>query len=536
MDNHKAAGLICRHSDGTPMHDLAGIVRHRARVTPDLDAVEQGDVVTSYLELDRRSSRAANAMRVSGVRAGDRVVLICANATVALEHVFGAAKIGAIATPVNAMLSASEITGVLVDAEPALVLVDDGTAHLVDSLAGGPTGALTLTFGSAEHRSWLAGVDDTDPGVVAGPDETCVLLYTSGTTGRPKGIELSCRNLADGLAMLHLEVDLDTSSRVAGPAPFFHIGGLGLALIALLNGSCQLLGASMDVHELRRSLVDGRVTHASLVPTLVARLLDVPGASPADWERLDCVIYGGSPMPLPVLQRARRTFGCSFVQFYGMTESTGGFCFLSQDDHHARPGETETSFLHRLRSVGRPYRPGSVRVVDPETTEDVPLGEHGEVAVAGDRVMRGYWRQPELTAQTILPGGWLRTGDGGSFDEDGYLHLHDRIKDMIVSGGENIYSIEVENVVAAHPEVAEAAVVAVPSEKWGESPFAVVVRVPGGSVTAEELIGWTRDRLAHFKCPVGVRFVEDFPRTPLGKIRKVALRTALAETPPRVGR
>ena len=522
---------ICRHADGTPMHNLADVVRRRAQATPDLDAVDQGDSVTTYAELDAHSSRAAAAMRGSGIGAGDRVVLICANSTVALEAIFGAAKIGAIATPVNAMLSPAEITGVLVDAEPALVLVDAATAHLVADLPGTVPGVQMLTFGSAEHDQWLASADDTDPGVVAGPDETCLLLYTSGTTGRPKGIELSCRNLADGLAMLHLEVGLDTTSRCAGPAPFFHIGGFGLALIALLNGSCQLLGASMDVHQLHRSLVDGRITHASLVPTLVARLLDVPETRSEDWAHLSCVIYGGSPMPLSVLQSAREAFGCSFVQFYGMTESTGGFCFLSQSDHHQHLDESEESFVRRLRSVGRPYVGGSVRVLDPVTLEDVSQGGHGEVALTGDRVMRGYWRQQDLTADVILPGGWLRTGDGGSFDEDGYLHLHDRIKDMIVSGGENIYSIEVESAITAHPDVAEAAVVAVPSEKWGESPWAVVIRQPGSAVSDHELIAWTRSRLAHFKCPVGVTFVEDFPRTPIGKIKKAVLRTAVEAAP-----
>jgi acyl-CoA synthetase (AMP-forming)/AMP-acid ligase II len=499
-------------------------VRHRARVTPDAAAVEEGARTTTYAELDRRSSRAAQALRELGTGPGDRVVLVSASSTAALEVVFGAAKLGAIATPINAMLSAPEIAEVLADADPRVVCVDASTAHLVAETGG----ARLLALDSVQHQERLATGDDTDPGVVAGPDDVCLLLYTSGTTGRPKGIALSCRNLADGLAMLHLGVGLDTTSRVAGPAPFFHIGGFGLALVSLLNGSCQLLGASMDVHLLHRSLVDGRVTHASLVPTLVARLLDVPETSSEDWVHLQHVIYGGSPMPLPVLQRARATFGCSFVQYYGMTESTGGFCVLAQEDHHQRPGESEADLVHRLRSVGKPYVEGSVVVRDPVTLEPVPAGTHGEVTVHGGRVMTGYWNQPSLTAETVVLDGWLRTGDGGSFDAEGYLHLHDRIKDMIVSGGENIYSIEVENVLAAHPAVAECAVVAVPSEKWGESPYAVVVTQPGAEVTAEELIAWCRDRMAHFKCPVGVAFVEDFPRTPIGKIKKAVLRSSLS--------
>ena len=503
------SGRSCRHGDGSPLLSLADVVRHRGRTTPDLTAVEQGATVLTFAELDRATSRAAQAMRERGVGPGDRVVLVCASGVEALTAIFGAAKLGAVATPVNAMLAAGEVAEVLADADPRLVLVDAGTAHLV--------GADAVRL---DDPGWLDGASGTDPGVVAGQDETAVLLYTSGTTGRPKGIELSCRNLAAGLAMLHLEVDLGETSRVAGPAPFFHIGGLGLALVALLNGSCQLLGTSMDVHALHRSLVEGRVTHVSLVPTLVARLLDVPGVADEDWRHLGHVIYGGSPMPLAVLQRARATLGTTFVQFYGMTESTGGFCFLSQADHHQRPDETEAAFVGRLRSVGRPYDEGSVRVLDPVTLDEVPHGSHGEVVVAGDRVMRGYWRQPERTHEVLLPGGWLRTGDGGSFDADGYLHLHDRIKDMIVSGGENIYSVEVEGALAAHPDVVEAAVVAVPSQKWGESPWAVVVRRPGSDLDAEQLVAFVRERLAHFKCPVGVSFVDDLPRTPIGKVKK----------------
>ena len=264
------------------------------------------------------------------------------------------------------------------------------------------------------------------------------------------------------------------------------------------------------------------MTHAAVVPTVLQRLLALPEARTADWSALSHIVYGASPIPLPVLREAVSVIGCSFVQSYGLTESTGGFTLLGPADH-----VPDEAFAHRLVSAGRPMPGARVRVVDPITLADLGVGERGEVLVGGSRVMKGYWRKPDLTAEIMLPGGWLRTGDGGSFDADGYLYLHDRLKDMLISGGENVYPAEVESVLTGHPAVAEVAVVGVPSDRWGESPYAVVVLRPGFSVTAEELIAWTRERLAHFKCPVGVSFVAALERTASGKLRKQAIRASL---------
>ncbi len=265
------------------------------------------------------------------------------------------------------------------------------------------------------------------------------------------------------------------------------------------------------------------MTHAAVVPTVLQRLLALPECKTADWSALSYVVYGASPIPLPVLRDATEIIGCAFLQSYGLTESTGGFTLLGPDDHV--PAE---EFEHRLRSAGRPMRGSRVRVVDPVTLEDCPAGERGEVLVAGSRIMKGYWRKPGQTAEVMLPGGWLRTGDGGSFDADGFLYLHDRLKDMIVTGGENVYPAEVESVMTGHPAVAEVAVVGVPSAEWGESPYAVVVLRPGAEVSEAGLIAWTRDRLAHFKCPAGVTFVPSLARTASGKLQKQAIRASLA--------
>ena len=272
-------------------------------------------------------------------------------------------------------------------------------------------------------------------------------------------------------------------------------------------------------------LVDRKVTHAAVVPTVLQRLLALPECRSADWSALSYVVYGASPIPLPVLREATEIIGCSFLQSYGMTESTGGFTLLGPADH-----VPEERFEHRLRSAGRPMTGTLVRVVDPVTLADCATGERGEVLVAGSRIMKGYWRKPGQSAEVLLPGGWLRTGDGGSFDADGFLYLHDRLNDMIVSGGENVYPAEVESVMTGHPDVAEVAVVGVPSAKWGESPYAVVVLHPVTQLSEADLIAWTRDRLAHFKCPVGVPFVASLARTASGKLQKQAIQASLSST------
>ena len=318
---------------------------------------------------------------------------------------------------------------------------------------------------------------------------------------------------------MHAGIELDENSVCAAPIPFFHIAGLGLLLAANLNGSQLLLDQAPDVQGVLRLLIDRKVTHAAVVPTVLQRLLALPECATADWSALSYIVYGSSPIPLPVLREATKVIGCSFLQSYGLTESTGGFTLLGPADH-----VPQEALAHRLRSAGRPMAGSRVRVVDPVTLEDTAVGERGEVLVAGSRIMKGYWRQPAQTAEVMLPGGWLRTGDGGSLDADGFLYLHDRLKDMIISGGENVYPAEVESVLTGHPAVAEVAVVGVPSPRWGESPHAVVVLRPGAEATEARLIGWTRDRLAHFKCPVGVSFVPALARTASGKLRKQAIR------------
>jgi long-chain acyl-CoA synthetase len=512
------------HPDGSPVYALADIIRKRAAATPDAIALEAGRPAT-FAELDRRSSQVAQALQAKGVRPGDRVAYIGASGPEFAEVMYGAAKCRAIFTAVNNRLSAREVLAILADAEPRVVVTDPAAAPLVTGFADlGFNGAVLVTDGG--YQSWCDAAPAEDPGEQATPDETALLLYTSGTTGAPKGVELTGRNLGCALHELHTDIGLDTTSVCAAPIPFFHIAGLGMLLAANLNGGDLLLEPPLDMAGILRMLADRKVTHAVLVPTVLQRLLAQPEARTTDWSALSYVVYGASPIPLPVLQAATEIIGCKFLQSYGLTESTGGFTLLGPADH-----VPAAEFEHRLRSAGRPMAASPVRVVDPDTLEDCPPGQRGEVIMSGPRVMKGYWRKPEQTAEVMLPGGWLRTGDGGSFDADGYLYLHDRLKDMIVTGGENVYPAEVESVMTGHPAVAEVAVVGLPSAAWGESPWAVVVLTPGAQVTEAELIAWTRDRLAHFKCPSGVAFAPTLARTASGKLQKQSIRATLAPPP-----
>ena len=512
--------------NGEPLVRIADILRSNAIATPDAPAIIEADGVTTFAELDRLANRVANALRRDGVRPDDRVAFIGGNSPAFLAVLYGAAKLGAVPTALNNRLAPAEVTHILADAEPSVVVIGSGdenqvpvAVQTIDLLRVVTVGPGPSEHGATAWDEWLSEAAHTDPGAQQDVDDTAVIFYTSGTTGPAKGIELTGRNIGIALSPLQTIIKLDRTSVATAPIPFFHVAGLGLALVATLNGSALLLESAASLPGLIELWQRRQVSHAVVVPAVLQVLINVPGVEQADFSALQYLIYGAAPIPVPVLTRATEIFGCSFVQSYGLTESTGGITILTPDDHRPAPG-----LERRLQSVGRPLQGSQVRIVDPATLEELPVGTRGEVLIGGDLVMKGYWRRPDATEAALLPGGWLRTGDGGSVDEDGYLFLHDRIKDMIVSGAENVYPAEVESVLSGHPDIAEVAVIGIPSPRWGESPFAVVVRKPGTSPTATEIIDWVRERLAHFKCPVGIEFTEALPRTASGKLRKAELR------------
>jgi acyl-CoA synthetase (AMP-forming)/AMP-acid ligase II len=503
------------HADGTPVTNMAGILRRRSVATPGAAAIVMPDRIVTFADLDARSSRVARALQAEGVRAGDRVAYIGVNAPSFLEVLFGAAKIGAIPTALNNRLARGELQTILRDAEPAVLVLGAGEQEL----PGGDPATLRRVVLARDYESWLAPFTELDPGIEPGPTDPAIIFYTSGTTGLPKGIVLSGGAIGQALATMHFEMELDTTSVAMAPIPYFHISGLGLDIVAVLNGAALLLETETEPTALVNLLVRRRVSHAVMVPTLIQRLVDLPASAQADWTALKYLVYGSAPMPLSVIRAATALLGCKFIQSYGLTESTGGVTILRPADHLPPPGHE-----HQLRSVGVAMPGVDLRVVDPVTLADVSVGQRGEVLVGGGHLMTGYWRRPEATEAAFTNDGWLRTGDGGSFDDNGFLYLHDRLKDMIVTGGENVFPAEVESVLTGHPDILEVAVIGVPSDRWGESPYAVAVRARDSRLSAEELIGWARERIANFKCPVGVDFVDALPRNASGKLLKTRLR------------
>jgi long-chain acyl-CoA synthetase len=368
-------------------------------------------------------------------------------------------------------------------------------------------------------EAWIEGCPAEDPGHVGRPEDICMQLYTSGTTGLPKGVMLSNANLSTAISEAGhtFAITDDTVSLVA--MPLFHIGGSGWALCAMSRGGRSVILRDVDPNVLLSLIAGEHITEMFVVPAVLMLLLATPAISSTDLSSLRFIFYGASPIGEDVLVRCMSAFGCGFCQVYGMTETTGAITALQSHDH-----DPDGPRRALLRSAGQPHPHVEIRVVDPDSGDDTALGLVGEIWTRSPYNMAGYWRKPDETARTVDADGWLRTGDAGYLDAEGYLYLHDRMKDMIVSGGENVYPAEVENVLLSHPAVQDAAVIGVPDDRWGETVKAIVVLVPEASLDAAGVIEHCRQNLAHYKCPTSVDTIDVLPRNPSGKILKRELR------------
>lgn len=483
----------------------------RTRRDSSARAIIDGDAELTYAELDSRSNRAAQMLAAAGVSAGDRVGFLGRNCAEFFELLFGAAKLGAVLCAVNWRLSAEEVGYILDDSGADLVV-----AHSEFGSSIPPSKQVVFLDGpDATYAERRDAAPDVDPGIVPGSTDTWLQLYSSGTTGHPKGVLITYGNLAAFLeAGLDInELSAESVSMVA--LPIFHIGGTGWAMQALANGAAILVMRELVPANVLRLIERHRVTHTLWVPTMIQMMTECD--EPADVSSIERIMYGAAPITDATLIDGIGKFGNGFIGSYGLTETCAGVVFLAPEDHDpAGP----RSYL--LRSVGKPARSVELRVVAPGTFDDLPEGEDGEILIRSPQVMAGYWKLPDATARTLVEG-WLRTGDIGNLRE-GYLYVNDRLKDMIISGGENIYPAEVENVIAAHPDVFEVAIVGIPHDKWGEVPMAFVVRRSGGTVNEQGLIAYSREHMAHFKCPTKVEFVDALPRNASGKLLKRELR------------
>jgi long-chain acyl-CoA synthetase len=497
---------------------VADVVRHWAAHRGDAVALRHGERALTYRQLDERSNRLAQALQAAGVGPGARVAHLDRTGPEVVEALFAVSKIGAVLVPLNWRLALPELTAIVADSGAPLLIAGGAYAATAIAIAQALAPQVTVVEVGAPYEAWIARHDAVDPGGRGAAGDTVVQMYTSGTTGVPKGVLTTHRNLAAAAETSPLW-GFDAESVSLTPLPMFHIGGIGWAFVGLWNGASTILVSEFDPVAVLELFERRRVTNAVLVPTMLQLLATVPGAAERDYTALRSIAYGASPITTPLLKRALRTFGCALFGIYGLTETTGAAVQLDAFDHDP-DGPRE----HLLRSAGRPYPWVGLRIVDPSTGQDRGPREVGEVWLRAPNVMAGYFNRPQETAAALTADGWLRTGDGGYLDQEGYLFLTDRIKDMIVSGGENVYPVEVEEALAQHPAVDEVAVVGVPDERWGETVKALIVLRPDAGASADELVAFARGRIASYKLPRIVEFVDELPRTPSGKVLKRELR------------
>lgn len=510
---------------------ITSLLTHAADAWPQSPAVSFAGATYSWSDTARRCRNLAAAFQQLEVQPGERIAYLGFNSHANFELFFAPAFIGAILVPINFRLSLGEMMECVEDAEPTLLIVDDDYLDHARALARACPGLRTLIHAGDQVTpedmlaySSLAATDGVPDAEPSAGDDTVVLFYTGGTTGRAKGVMLSHANLlanARGTVPLYgmapREVYLLAS-------PMFHAAAGSRIYTAALMGSHTVILSRFDTDKVITAIEKYRINCVQLVPTMIQMILDHPRLDEHDLSSLRMISYGAAPMPVALLQRTVARFPeIRFFQSYGMTECSPVISVLNAADH-----KLTGDYLTRLGSVGRPVPYVEIQVMD-EQGHRLPHGETGEIVVKGANVMRGYWRAPELTAQA-LKDGWYHSGDGGYFNEDGYLVLAGRIKDMIVSGGENVYPIEIENLLSRHPAVRECAIIGVPHEKWGEAVHAVVRPHDGHSVTETALIDYCRQHIAHYKCPVGVTFREEpMPLSGLNKILKSELKKKFME-------
>lgn len=506
---------------------IADVIRHQATEQPDGNVFSfEGDVI-SYGALDRRSNQAANGLLSLGVSKGDRVAYLGKNSHLYFEILLGAAKIGAVMTPVNWRLAAPEVAYIANNCEAKILFIGPEFVDLIAKIKP-QLGHVTRLFCSEGAQAdlpgypeWRSGFDEIDPQAAVSPDDDALQLYTSGTTGHPKGAIMTGRSLFGQRAKLTDDDLADWQKSQPGETmllamPCFHIGGTGSGLGNMINGGHAVVVREYDPTQALEFIEQYGISKIFMVPAAIQIMLNHPRVREVDFSKLKYITYGASPIPLEMMKESIDVFGCEFVQMYGMTETSGTIVALPPEDHD--PGGSP-----KMRSVGKPLQGVEIKIIDEDGTT-VPAGEVGEIATRSLFNMKGYWNMAEATAATIDADGWLRTGDAGYFDEEGYLYIHDRVKDMIISGGENIYPAEVENAIYGHPAIADVAVIGIPDEKWGEAVKACVVLKEGADLSETDIIAHARQNIAGFKCPKSVDFIPALPRNPSGKILRRELR------------
>ncbi len=510
--------------------DVMQSLRRAVKLYPNNLAGLDGDQAYTWREFEERNQRIANGLTRLGVSKGQQVAILMLNRFQYLELYYAIMRLGAVAVPLNTRYAPAEIVYVVNDSECSVLVCDANCTPMVEKVRGELPGVRHFVrLGKNETPPGFISYDELldspaqIPEIELADDDLAGLFYTGGTTGRAKGVMLTHRNLASNSIHAHAAQHIQSNDIWFHVAPMFHLADLGRGFAYTLCGAGHAFLPTFEPHKVLETISHHRITATVLVPTMLNSIMQLPDLEQYDLSSLQSITYGAAPMPMELLRKVLNRFNCNFRQGYGMTETSPLITSLTARDHQlALQAPPDSVQARRLHSCGQPIIGVEVRVVD-EQGRDVKLGEIGEIIVRGPNVMKGYWKLPNETADA-LRNDWLYTGDMATIDEEFYVYIVDRRKDMIISGGENIYSLEVENVIYTHPAVLEAVVVGVPDEYWGERVQAFVVARPGVKVSAEEIIEHCRERIAHYKAPRAVEFVEALPKSGAGKILKRQLR------------
>ncbi|MBA7596969.1 Long-chain-fatty-acid--CoA ligase [subsurface metagenome] len=501
-------------------------------ICPDRPAVIFEGKKYSFNELTQKANRLANALLGLGIEKGERVAILQVNCNQYVEAYYAVAKIGAIFVPLNFRAKQDELVHMLNHSESSTLFVGQRYLEMVNDMRSElPLIKHYISIDSKQegmlyYEDLMASASDEEVFTDIGDDDITMLMYTAGTTGLPKGVPLTHNSFTLYVLENVAPADLEIEETNLLTMPLYHVAGVQAMLAATYGGRSLAMMRQFEVNEWLEMVQQEKANRAMLVPTMLKRVIDHPDFNKYDLSSLKVITYGAAPMPFEVIKKAIELFpGVNFINAFGQTETASTITTLSPDDHIIEGTEEEKEKkLRRLTSsIGRPMPDIEMKIID-EQGNDLPPGGVGEIVAFGPRVMSGYWKDAEKTAKALTKDGWLRTGDMGYMDEEGYFYLAARADDMIIRGGENISPEEVENALYTHPAVEEAAVIGVPDPEWGQQPMAIVVLKTGKTATADELIEYCRERMSSFKRPRSVVFVDELPRTSTGKVLKRVLR------------
>ncbi|MFC2013502.1 long-chain-fatty-acid--CoA ligase [Chloroflexota bacterium] len=500
-------------------------------ICPDRTAIVFEDKRHTFSQLDDRVNRLANALLNLGVQKGDRVALLQVNCNQCVETYFAVTKIGAIYVPLNFRVKGEELTYMLNSSESGTIFIGGRYIDLANSMRPNLNSVKHFISIEGKHNGMLYYEDlvSSSPAdevfTEIDDEDATILMYTAGTTGFPKGVVLSHNSFSIYVLENVTPADPELEEGNILTVPLYHVAGIQAMMAAVYGGRTLVMERQFEAKEWMGLVEKEKANRAMMVPTMLKQLLDHPDFSKHDLSSLKVITYGAAPMPLEVIKKALDVFpGVSFINAFGQTETASTITTLGPEDHFIEGSEEEREKkLKRLSSIGKPMSDVEMKVIDDEGHE-LPVGEVGEIVARGPRVMTGYWKDEEKTEKTIDKDGWVHTGDMGYVDEDGYFYLAGRATDMIIRGGENIAPEEVEAVLHSHPKIEEAAVIGVPDVEWGEQPMAIVVLKKAETAAAEEIMEYCREKIASFKRPRSIVFVDELPRNPIGKVLKRVLR------------